>query len=73
MFWSNCLGFVAYCSLFVQGVKLQLSLCHFVGGGGGGGGGWCKAVLFFLSRGGYNDSIILSRDARINIICPGCK
>ena len=27
VFWSNCLGVVAHCSAFVQGVKLQLSLC----------------------------------------------
>ena len=35
--------------------------CFFCRGGGGGGGG-----------GAYNDSIPLSRDARIIIICPGC-
>ena len=44
------MGVVAHCSSFVQGVKLQLSLCT-----------GCKAVLFFLSRGEYSDSIILSR------------
>ena len=27
MFWSNCLGVVVHCSAFVQGVKLQSSLC----------------------------------------------
>ena len=29
--------------------------------------------LSLLSREAYSDSIILSRDARINIICPGSK
>ena len=60
MFWSNCLGAVVHCSLFVQGVKLQLSLCP----------GVQSSSVFFLAD---SDSIILSRDARINIICPGCN
>ena len=32
-----------------------------------------KAFMSRLSRGAYSDSIALSRDAHIIIICPGCK
>ena len=62
-FGANSLGVVAHCSAFVQGVKLQLSLCPVVQ----------SSSVFFCPGGAYSDPIILSRDARINIICPGCK